>query len=95
MFYDFGEFLNSVKYLDKEDILATSYKRHKALDKITSADKREGGSGLQNNIQYLLFFLEKNERHPEMTEDNFVLLKPVCENLVKKDQMEPGMLKLF
>ena len=33
---DFDVFLNSIKYLDKEDILATAYKKHKALDKSTT-----------------------------------------------------------
>jgi hypothetical protein len=95
MHYDFGDYLNTIKYLDKDDILEISYKKHQSLDKILVLDKKEGGTQLQTNIQYLLFFLEK-EQHPSgMTAENFAKLKPICENLIKKNQLAAETINLF
>ena len=95
MLNDFDAFLNSVKYLDKEDILATAYKRHKALDKSSTMYTMEFRLALQKNISGLLLFLENQQRLPEMNDANFILLKPICENLIKKGQMEAEAIKLF
>jgi hypothetical protein len=92
---DFDAFLNSVKYLDKEDILATAYKKHKSLDKSTTMYTMEFRIDLQNAISGLLYFLENGQRLSGMSDVNFALLKPICENLIKKDQMEPGTVKIF
>lgn len=92
---DFDAFLNSVKYLDKEDILATAYKRHKSLDKSSTMYTMEFRLGLQNNISGLLYFLENKQRLAGMSDINFVLLKPICESLIKKGQMEEDAIKLF
>lgn len=92
---DFDAFLNSVKYLDKEDILATAYKRHKTLDKSSTMYSMEFRMALQKNISGLLFFLENGERLAGMSDATFSLLKPICENLIKKGQMEPEAAKLF
>ncbi len=95
MLNDFDAFLNSVKYLDKEDILATAYKRHKALDKSTTMYTLEFRIGLQNSISGLLYFLENKQRLAGMRDVDFVMLKPICENLIKKGQMEPEVIKIF
>lgn len=95
MLNDFDAFLNSVKYLDKEDILATAYKRHKALDKSSTMYTMEFRLGLQNSISGLLYFLENKQRLAGMSNANFTLLKPICENLVKKGQMESDTVKQF
>ena len=92
---DFDVFLNSVKYLDKEDILATAYKRHKSLDKSTTMYTMEFRLGLQNSISGLLYFLENKQRPDGISDINFLKFKPICESLVKKGQMEPEVIKLF
>jgi hypothetical protein len=92
---DFDAFLNSVKYLDKEDILATAYKRHKALDKSTTMYTLEFRLGLQNSISGLLYFLENKQRLAGMRDIDFIMLKPICESLIKKGQMEPEVIKIF
>jgi hypothetical protein len=92
---DFDAFLNSVKYLDKEDILATAYKKHKSLDKSTTQYTLEYRLNLQNAISGLLYFLENKQRLAGMSDVNFILLKPICENLIKKGQMEPDVVKIF
>lgn len=92
---DFDVFLNSVKYLDKEDILATAYKRHKALDKSTTMYTLEFRLGLQNSISGLLYFLENEQRLAGMRDVDFIMLKPICESLIKKGQMKPEVIKIF
>jgi hypothetical protein len=92
---DFDTFLNSVKYLDKEDILATAYKRHKALDKSTTMYTLEFRLNLQNCISGLLYFLENGQRPQGLNDINFLKLKPICENLIKKGQMGPQVLEIF
>jgi hypothetical protein len=92
---DFDAFLNSVKYLDKEDILATAYKRHKSLDKSTTMYTMEFRLGLQNSISGLLYFLENKQRPASISDTNFAKFKPICESLIKKGQMEPEVIKLF
>lgn len=92
---DFDAFLNSVKYLDREDILATAYKKHKSLDKSTTRYTLEYRLGLQNSISGLLYFLEKKQRPTGISDVNFLKLKPVCESLIKKGQMETETIKLF
>jgi hypothetical protein len=92
---DFDDFLNSVKYLDKEDILATAYKKHKSLDKSTTMYTMEFRLDLQNSISGLLYFLENKQRPDGLSDLNFLKLKPICENLIKKGQMEAGVIKIF
>ena len=92
---DFDVFLNSIKYLDKEDILATAYKKHKALDKSTTQYTLEYRLNLQNSISGLLYFLETKKRPEKISDENFALLKPVCENLIKKGELEAEVVKIF
>lgn len=95
MLNDFDAFLNAVKYLDKEDILATAYKKHKSLDKSTTMFTLEFRLNLQNSISGLLYFLENKQRLAGMRDVDFALLKPICENLIKKGQMEPEAIEQF
>jgi hypothetical protein len=92
---DFDVFLNSVKYLDKEDILATAYKRHKALDKSTTQYTLEYRLNLQSSISGLLYFLETEKRPEKISDENFLKFKPICESLIKKGEMEADVVKLF
>ncbi len=95
MHYDFDAFLSAIKYLDKEDILVAAYKKHKSLDKSSTMYTMEARLDLQNSVGDLLYFLEKNERPPNVKDYNFEKLKPICENLIKKGQMDAGAIKLF
>lgn len=95
MYYDFDTFLNSVKYLDRDDILTTAYARHKALDKNSTMFTTEARLDLQNSIGQLLYWLEKGECPPGMSDREFLKFKPLCENLVKKNQLEKTLLNVF
>lgn len=95
MLYDFDSFLNSIKYLDKEDILETTYKKHKSLDKSSPMMTTEFRLDLQNSVSGLLFVLEEKQKPLSMKEVEFVKLKPICENLVRKNQLDKTILEIF
>ena len=95
MQYDFDTFLNSIKYLDKEDILVTTYKKHKSLDKSSPIMSTEFRLDLQNSISGLLYWLERGERPSNMREVDFIKLKPICESLIRKEQMDSSVLRIF
>jgi hypothetical protein len=95
MDYDFDAFLSAVKYLDKEDILATAYKKHKFLDKPSSMYTLEARMELQNGVQSLLRWLETGQRAAGVSDANFAKLKPVCESLIRKGQLGPEAIALF
>ncbi len=95
MHYDFDAFLNQIKYLDKEDILETAYKKHKSLDKSSTMYSLEGRRNLQDSIQGLLYWLETGQRPPNITDRNFLLLKPLCENLIRKNQLGKEAIEVF
>ena len=50
---------------------------------------------LQNSVQALLCLLETGERSPGVRDADFMLLKPICENLIRKGQMDVKVLKIF
>lgn len=95
MDYGFDAFLNSVKYLDKEDILATAYKKHKSLDKSSAVYSADYRAGLKNSLEGLLYWLERNQRPVNISDLNFQKFRDICQNLVRKGQLEPGALELF
>ena len=95
MYYDFGDFLNTVKYLDKPDALSTTYAKHAALDKVSALDKKEGARALQEKISALLLWMETSQKPEALNSDDLAKLKPMCENLVSKKQMDPKALSIF
>jgi hypothetical protein len=95
MHYDFDTFLNEIKYLDLKDIMDASMKKHKQLDKVSTIDKKEGAAFLQNKISGLLYFLEMNMQSPLLNDDEFIKLKPICESLISKKQLDPQTISLF
>jgi hypothetical protein len=95
MAYDFDAFLSTIKYLDKEDILVAAYKKHKSLDKSSTMYTMEARLNFQKGLSGLLFFLENGERLPGLLDHEFASLKPVCESLIRKGQMDKDVIKLF
>lgn len=95
MYYDIDGFLNSVKYLSRQDILDIAYKKHKSLDKATVRDKKDGAAALQQNIQALLYWLETRTRPAEITDENFNKFLPICENLIACKELDPKSIKIF
>ena len=95
MFYDFHSFINEISHLDLQDALATTMKKHKALDKVSRLDRKEGAGALQDKISGLLLFLEEGKRSPLLTDNDLLELKPLCQHLISKKQMDPKVLELF
>lgn len=95
MTHEFETLLSSVKYLGKEDILETAYKKHKSLDTasylVTLKDRRV----LQQEISYLLYLLETGQRPLGILDEDFVKFKPLIESLVLKGEMEKEAMELF
>ena len=92
---DFDDFLSSVKYLDKQDILDMAYKKHKALDKHSTALTTAQRVEFQQSVSDLLYWLETSQRPATIDDRNFGKLKSICENLVKNNQMNQQTLSLF
>ena len=95
MNYDFDGFLSTIKYLDKEDILTAAYKKHKSLDKPSTMYSTKARLDFQSCISGLLFLLENNQKPETITDIEFAKLKPVCESLIRKEQMDADVIKLF
>lgn len=91
----FDDFLSSIKYLDKQDILDTAYKKHQSLGKpsfgLTTRERAE----FQQEVSDLLYLLETGQRSPDVSDRNFAKFKFICGNLVKKRQMDKSSLLLF
>ncbi len=95
MTFDFDNFLSAIKYLDKQDILNEAYKKHKLLDKPSSAYTTAQRLSLQHSISELLYWLETGARPEGINDMNFAKFKPVCENLIKKNEMKSETLGIF
>jgi len=72
---DFDDFLSSVKYLNKEDILDTAYKKHKLLDKYSSIYTTAQRTEFQQGISHLLYFLETGQRPAGISDLEFAKFK--------------------
>lgn len=92
---DFDDFLSSIKYLDKQDILNMAYKKHKLLDKHTTQLTTAQRTEFQHDISNLLYWLETGLRPTGITDQNFSKFQPLCGNLVKNQQMDASSLSLF
>ncbi len=95
MQYDFDDFLNTIKYLDQEDILKTTHQQQLSLNRFYPRYTKEERLDLQNSLQGFLFWIETKQHPPGMSHANFEKLKPICKNLIKKHQLEPAALELF
>ncbi|MBL8030249.1 MAG: hypothetical protein JNN11_03300 [Candidatus Doudnabacteria bacterium] len=95
MDYGFDAFLNSIKYLDKEDIVATAKKKIRLLDKPSTLYSLDYKAGLKNSLEGLLFWLEKNQRPTNISDASFQKFYDICKNLVRKEQLEKSSLDLF
>lgn len=94
MDYDYDNFISQVKHLDKEDILTAAWKRHKSLDKSSSMPMKDR-LAFQKGVGDLLYWLEKGERPEHITDMEFEKLRPVCESLIRKNQLDPSALDIF
>ncbi len=95
MAYDFDDFLSAVKYLDKQDILDAAYKKHKLLDKPSTAYTTAQRLALQHSISELLYWIETGSRPVGINDQNFAKLKPICENLIRKNEIDAKLLAVF
>lgn len=95
MTYEFETFLNSVKYLGKEDILQTAYKKHKSLDTSSYIISLQDRRNLQQEISYLLYLLETGQRPVGILDEDFVQFEAIARSLVEKGEMDKEVIELF
>lgn len=95
MTHEFETFLNGVKYLGKEDILQTAYKKHKSLDTSSYIMSLQDRRNLQQEVSYLLYLLETGQRPAGILDDDFAKFEAIAKSLVEKGEMDKDVLELF
>ncbi len=95
MHYDFDNFLNSIKYLDRADVLVLVQNHGQSLEKASTRYDKQERLELQKNTADLLFWMEHQKRPLHMNELEFAKFKPLCENFIKKHQLASRAMELF
>ena len=95
MDYEFDSFLNIVKHLDLDDVIASANARYKQLQKGWGKPNKKDALILSDKIQAMIDLLKTGKRPEHVTDFDLQKLKPVCENLVAKKQIPPEVLKIF
>jgi hypothetical protein len=93
--YDFDDFLNTIKHLDLTDALSAAQQRHRELVKTWGVPNRKEALILSDKINGVIYWLETGDQPTHMLPREFVKLKPLCENLIAKQQLKPGTLAVF
>jgi len=95
MTHEFETLLNSVKYLGKEDILQTAYKKHKSLDTSSYIMSLKDRRDLQQEISYLLYLLETGQRPAGILDGDFLKFESLVKSLVEKGEIDKEVMELF
>lgn len=95
MHNDFNNFLSSIKYLDRPDVLAIVEAYNKAIEKPSTKYDKTDRMELQKNSANLLYWMEYQTCPPDMSKQDFLKFKPLAENFVKKGQLEAGAMSVF
>jgi len=95
IYYDFEDFINVIKHLDSDDILLTARQKLVQLEKGSVRSKKEGAGDLIQKIKYLVSWVRTGKRPSRLADHEFVKLKPVCQSLVAKKQMDSQIIKQF
>lgn len=95
VYYNFEDFLNVVKHLDSEDILLAARQKLVQLEKTSVRAKKEGVGELIQNINDLVAWIKTGKKPTRLAPHEFIKLKPICENLVAKRQMNSTTIKQF
>ncbi len=93
--YSFSEFIDAIKNLDYHEILKNADTRCWQLEHTSRKEKDRGGLRLADNIKGLLFWLKNGQKPNGLYDWDFILLKPVCKNLIQKKQLKPEALDIF
>lgn len=99
--YDFSKFLEEIKELDLHQMIKIANTRCRSLENasfgVKGAVKRrqEGSVEFVANLKELLFWLGNGIKPHGLTEGEFQMLRPLCVNLIAKNQLKPEALEVF
>ncbi len=99
--YDKNRFLDRVSDLSLGEILEAAAKEARNVEselynvKGAKARRDEGGGEYARFLKGVLFFLSRRIPPDGLSDDEFGMLRPLCENVVKKGAMNPDVLELF
>ncbi len=92
-----NEFINFVKDKDRGEIIFLC-REYKKAEKLLHSSKKDGKYVIQNYrdvIRGLAWLLQYGSKPATVSDQDFELYRPIIENLVKKEQMNPEVLELF
>jgi hypothetical protein len=90
--YNFDHFINTVKYLDYDDIILAA---NKQLEKSGYKAKKGEDAAFSSMLRGFLYWMATSEKPGDLLEEDFEKLKPICANLVAKRQLKPYALAVF
>lgn len=99
--YDFSTFLEKIKDLDRHEMIRVANEHCRILEEasfgVKGAVKRrqEGSVEFVAKLKELLFWLGNGIKPHSLREDEFQRLRPLCVNLIAKNQLKPEALEVF
>jgi len=99
--YDFSTFLEKIKDLDWHEMIKVANDRCESVERASSgvrgAPKRrqEGSVEFAHDLKGLLFWLGNGIKPHGLSEGQFQMLRPLCVNLIAKNQLKPEALEVF
>ena len=93
--FNLGEFLEHVKDKNYKEILALAEKEGTQVERLTHRRRQRESNEYIRLLWGLVFFLIYRKKPEGVSGEEFQLFRPICESLVRKDQMQPDILKLF
>ena len=92
---DFENFLNTVRYMDYEDAVSTADTIATKLEKSPGRMDRKESQLQHAKVVSFLYWIKTGKRPPGLTTQEFLELRPVCENLISKKQLHPKAREVF
>lgn len=99
--YDFSEFIERIKDRNYPDIIseaeAECYRAESGTSQVKGAVAKRAAGALDyaSDLKGLLFFFRYGIKPAGLSDYKFQELKPICDNLVKKQQFKSTILDLF
>ncbi len=92
---DFENFLNTVRYMDYEDAITTADAMATKLEKSPGRMDRKESQIQHNKVRGFLYWIKTGKKPTGLTTQEFLELRPVCENLISKKQLHPTARDIF
>jgi hypothetical protein len=99
--YDFKQFLDSIKDKNYDEIIHLAEQEIYYLEPLLARVKgsverrRRGGGKYVAQLEQFLFFMKNGIKPGGVSDEDFLLFRPVCENLVRRGIFKPTILDFF